>query len=213
MRQKDTKWKSPQITNSSGIENRNENSSFPFKNFRVAKIFSDEKIYQGYVKSYDNTTNYWTVEYNDGDFEELNEEELEMAIDLFEKEDRRAVAKKAMVKCTTESAKSRSTIVTGTATSNNHELSYSSTARAVEHVNDNNLKLLTSLEQQVGDTYNSINKLEEKAFGNSQKGSLKDRIHKLRLFKLEKEVFGEAQTGDVREHLEKVKSFFSSVDI
>ena len=49
---------------------------------RVAKTFSDE-VYEGKIIRY-HTSNGWGIEYDDGDYEDMNREQLEQALKLYE---------------------------------------------------------------------------------------------------------------------------------
>jgi len=49
---------------------------------RVAKTFSDE-VYEGKIIRY-HTKNGWGIEYDDGDYEDMNREQLEQALKLYE---------------------------------------------------------------------------------------------------------------------------------
>ena len=178
----------------------------------MAKRFAGGKIHRGIDTSYENIKESWTVKYDDKHLGQLKKQEVEMAIDLSEKEDRREMRKKARVRCTKETAISKSTTESRTVIRNNYEPLYS-VSRDVQHEKDNNLELLISLEQQVDDTNMKISKLEEKTFGAPKRGSLKDRIHELRLVNLEKKVFGKAQIGNYEERLEKMKIFFENINI
>ena len=92
--------------NRSGIERNKVNINFIFRDYPVAKYFSGV-LYQGYVKEHDELAEFWTVEYEDGDREEMDRMELQQAIDLYDKEGDQENSKKRKrsTKSTTETVK------------------------------------------------------------------------------------------------------------
>ena len=188
------------------IKKRKASASYFYKGFKVAKDF-DGKLTPGFVKSYDVLRKYWTVEYEDGDEEELDQIELKMAIELYD--DMAEGGNKKKMRKMNEKPNSRA------AEHNNIHLSLQTESRSLGPVNNSSSDGSVSLKQQVDAKLQTISALEKKAFGEYQEGSLQSRYEKLVLFieNMEKEVFREAQTGNLEERLEKVKSFLASMNI
>ena len=183
-----------------GTKKRNVSTSFLYKNSKLAKDF-DGEIFLGYVKSYDYHTEYWTVEYEDGDEEELDRMELEIAMKLHDEEEGKGKQKKM------KKTNKKKTNIKENAVKTQTE------ARSVGPVDDGNSQGIVSLKQQIDSKIRSICALEEKVFGESLEGPLQNRVNKLKDFihKVENEVFGENQTGNVEERLEKVNSFVRNI--
>ena len=81
----------------------------------------------------------------------------------------------------------------------------------MDYYNHNNFDRLSSLDQQIGEKLWIISGLEIKAFDDSQKCSMQDRVKKLKLSyktsKLEKEIFWATQIGYFEiVYVKKVKS-------
>ena len=51
---------------------------------RVAKRFSDRQVYFGSITGYDKTHKLWSIQYDDGDFEEMECKDLNEAIKLYD---------------------------------------------------------------------------------------------------------------------------------
>ena len=51
---------------------------------RVAKRFSDRQVYFGSITGYDKTHKLWSIQYDDGDYEEMDWKDINEAFKLYE---------------------------------------------------------------------------------------------------------------------------------
>ena len=177
-------------------------TNFPFKNSKIAKIF-EGKLYSGHVESFDDEEGFFSVVYEDGDREELDFTELNLAMRHYKEE---VLAKREVRDVTTNSNRVKLEEF-------NH-VTESASELASQTVEPQGSKIvlgseLCRLQEMIGAKRREVCKLEEARFGEVQRGPVENRIERLKLCVLkdmEKDFFGNVQSGDYQERLKKLKS-------
>ena len=181
-------------------------SSFEFKAVNVAKTFSDG-TYFGKVTEYDPESKTWRIQYDDGDYENFERAEIIEGRKLYALEKRR---KRRQKKLGTEKASTRSRKRTS---NNSVSLKAPKIPKKLKpsHLQSKMKILSDKLKAKLTETQ----KKEKEMIGEVQKGTLKDRIEKLKqieeLVGMEKELFGSSQKGDFEARIEKIDDFMTSL--
>ena len=157
---------------------------------KVVKHFEDG-TFRGIVTSFDDNSEFWKVEYEDGDSEEMGQEDVEMAMQDYNIEFGKEKEKRKKVTTRT------------TPTKESEKRGKRKERKKVNKANNNR-----SLKEQMNAKAKNIGKLEMEILGKTRKGPLQNRSDRLKaaLTEMEKKAFGKVQTGNFQYRFESLKS-------
>lgn len=188
----------------------NSSSASKYLSCRVAKEF-DKVAYYGTVIAYDEEVKFWKVEYEDGDKEEYEEDELLKLISLYKQgthginnTDRSDVMKEVV----TDDHKDECSIKKKELKKLDAGIKIKIADGTSKMTFFSGLSKLGSIKNVIEAKKREISRVEKEIFGKMQNGSLQDRSQKIKLhelIELEKEVYGEIQTGEFHERVEKLE--------